>query len=540
MRKIFLFLLFVILQHFAFSQKNLALQSNVTYSQNLSDIWGYTDSVGNEYALVCLRAGVAIENITDPTNPQNVAIIPGPASTWRDAKTIGHFSYYINESSGGLQVINLKNLPNAPDSTDSYFWTPIIPGIGQLSTCHNIYIDTETGYGFLAGCNVNNGGVIIIDLFTNPGNPTFVAAAAAVYAHDVYARGDFIYTSDIYDGAFAIQNIANKDSIFTISSQTTPFTFTHNAWLSDDGNTIFTTDERNNAPVGAYDISDMNNIKYLDEFRPISSVNTGLIPHNVHVKNDYLITSFYTEGIVITDANRPQNLIEVGNYDTFDGGNGSYGGVWGAYPFFESGTILGSDSGTGLYVFKPNYTRACYLEGEVKDSLTGLALDGVTVTIVSEDANNAISAITGEYKTGQVTPGDFEVNFSKPGYTSQTISASLTNGVVTIVNVILAPVADVIDSMSTSIPILEGVEQFTAYPNPFNENTTIQFELLNLLPSTSLVVKDILGREVYQQSVTQPKGYLELGHNWEAGIYFVQIRTDQALSYPLKIIKNKN
>lgn len=520
----------------------MTLQSNVTYTQSLSDIWGYTDSVGNEYALVCLRAGVAIENITDPTNPQNVAIIPGPASTWRDAKTFGHFSYYINESAGGLQVINLKNLPNAPDSTDSYFWTPILPGIGQLSTCHNIYIDTETGYGFLAGCNVNSGGVIIIDLFTNPGNPIFVAAAASIYAHDVYARGDYMYTSDIYDGAFAIQNIANKDSIFTVSNQSTPSAFTHNAWLSDDGNTIFTTDEVNNAPVGAYDISDMNNIQYLDEFRPISSVNTGLIPHNVHVKNDYLVTSFYTEGIVITDANRPQNLIEVGNYDTFAGGNGSYAGVWGAYPFFESGTIIGSDSGTGLYVLKPTYTRACYLEGSVTDSLTGLALNGVLVNIISDDANSATSAISGEYKTGQVTAGDFDVTFSKPGYASQTINTSLSNGTVTIENVVLAPLPEPppADSMSTSIPVLEGVELFTAYPNPFNGSTIIQFELLDLAPTTSLMVKDILGRAVYQQPITQSKGYLEMGHNWEAGIYFVQLVANNAVSAPLKIVKNNN
>lgn len=538
MNKVFLFLLFATLHHFAFSQKNLELQANVTYSQNLSDIWGYTDSVGNEYALVCLRSGVAIENITDPTNPQNVAIIPGPSSTWRDAKTIGHFSYYINETGAGLQVINLENLPNAPDSTDSYFWTPIIPGLGQLSTCHNIYIDTETGYGFLAGCNVNNGGIIIIDLVTDPGNPIFVAAASSTYAHDVFARGDYMYTSDIFDGAFAIHNIANKDSIFTISSQTTPFTFTHNAWLSDDGNTIFTTDERNNASVGAYDISDMNNIQYLDEFRPLSSVNTGLIPHNVHVKDDFLVTSFYTEGIVITDANRPQNLIEVGNYDTFAGGNGSFGGVWGAYPFFESGTVLGSDSGTGLYVLKPNYTRACYLEGEVTDSITGMALSGVLVNIISDDANNEISAISGAYKTGQVTAGDFDVTYSKSGYTSKTITASLTNGEVTVADIALAPI--IIDSTTTSIPVLEGVEQFTAYPNPFNGKTIIQFELLDLAPSTSLVVKDLLGREVYQQSITQSKGYLELGDNWEAGIYFIQIMTDNALSSPLKIVKNSN
>jgi len=171
---------FILLPYFAFGQVNMELQANITYDQKLSDIWGYTDSLGREYALVCLQAGIAIEDISNPTEPKNVAIIEGPSSTWRDAKTFGQFAYFINESSGGLQIINLKNLPNAPDSTDSYFWTPLIPELGLLSTCHNIYIDEATGYGFLAGCNLNNGGVLVIDLFTDPGNPIYVSSAAVL------------------------------------------------------------------------------------------------------------------------------------------------------------------------------------------------------------------------------------------------------------------------------------------------------------------------------------------------------------------------
>ena len=423
MKKLNIIVLFILLHSFVFGQVNMELQANITYEDGLSDIWGYTDSLGREYALVCLRGGVAIENISNPTAPERVAIIEGPRSTWRDAKTFGQFAYFINETSGGLQIINLKNLPNAPDSTDSYFWTPMIPDLGLLSTCHNIYIDQSTGYGFLAGCNINNGGILVLDLFTDPGNPIFVSAAAPIYAHDVYTRGDFIYSSDIFDGAFAIQDMTNKDSIFTVSSQTTPFLFTHNAWLSDDSNIIFTTDERNNGSIGAYDISDMENIKLLDEFRPLASLNDGLIPHNVHVKDGFLVTSYYTEGVIITDANKPDNLIEVGNYDTFLGDNGSFNGVWGAYPFFDSRTVIASDIGNGLFVFKPTYTRACYLEGGVTDSLSGLPLEGVQVAILSSDANGDLSNIEGGYKTGQVSSGTFEVTFSKAGYQPKTVTS---------------------------------------------------------------------------------------------------------------------
>jgi len=525
------------LYNFGFGQVNMELQANVTYEDGLSDIWGYTDSLGLEYALVCLRGGIAIENITNPSTPERVAIIEGPRSTWRDGKTYGQFAYFINETSGGLQVVNLKNLPNTPDSTDSYFWTPIIPELGQLSTCHNIYIDEATGYGFLAGCNINNGGVVVLDLFTNPGNPIYVSSAAPVYAHDVYTRDNFIYSSDIFIGSFSIQDMTNKDSIFTVSSQTTPFLFTHNAWLSDDSNVIFTTDERGNAPIGAYDISDMENIKFLDEFRPLNSIGEGLIPHNVHIKNNFIVTSFYTEGVIIIDGNKPDNLIEVGNYDTFSGSNGSFNGVWGAFPFFESGTVIASDIGSGLYVFKPTYTRACYLEGSVVDSLSGLAIEGVQIDILSNDPNGDLSNITGDYKTGQVSPGIFDVSYTKAGYQTKTVSVILKNGELTNTDVLLAPIDSTI---TTSIPVLSSVEKLIAYPNPFSQTATIQYELTDMSIATNLVVRDLLGRQVSQQVIHQKAGFIKLGADWKPGIYFVQLVADGLGSLPLKIIKSSN
>ncbi|MFK7982329.1 MAG: choice-of-anchor B family protein [Saprospiraceae bacterium] len=537
MRIIPLITFFLLLSYTIFGQVNMELQANVTYDDKLSDIWGYTDSLGREYALVCLRGGIAIENISNPTEPERVAIIEGPNSSWRDAKTYGQFAYFINESSGGLQIINLKNLPNAPDSTDSYFWTPIIPELGLLSTCHNIYIDEATGYGFLAGCNINNGGVVILDLFTDPGNPIYVSAAAPVYAHDVYTRGDFIYSSDIFEGAFAIQDMSNKDSVFTVSSQTTPFIFTHNAWLSDDSNVIFTSDERENASIGAYDISDKNNIKFLDEFRPIASIGEGLIPHNVHVKNDFLITSYYTEGVIIMDGHKPDNLIEVGNYDTFSGENGEFSGIWGAFPFFESGTVIGSDINNGLFILKPTYIRACYLEGVVLDSISGLPLDGVAITILSADANKDLSNLNGSYKTGQVSAGVFDVSFAKAGYQTKTALARLENGELTVLNMALAAVDS---SMTTSIPLLSNVETLTIYPNPFINQMTLQYELTHLEANTQLVITDLLGQQISTQAINEKSGFIKLGIDWTPGVYFARLAANGLYSAPIKMIKTSH
>lgn len=517
-----------------FSQTNIELLSQVTYDDNLSDVWGYTDSTGREYAIVCLRGSISIEDLNDPVNPRTVAQFDAPRSTWRDAKTYGNFAYFTNENSGGLQIINLEALPAAPDTTDSYFWAPIIPDLGQLSSCHNLYIDTETGYGFLSGCNINNGGVLIIDLFSTPGDPVFVAAAAPIYSHDVYARGNLIYSSDINNGSFSIQDMSDVDNIITVARQNTPFNFTHNAWLSDDSNTIFTTDERGNAPIGAYDISDTDDIRLLDEFRPIASLNQNLIPHNVHVLNDFLVTSYYTEGIIITDANRPQNLVEVGNYDTFIGLNGTFSGVWGAFPYFDSGIVLASDIGSGLFVLRPNYTRACYLEGTVVDSLSGEALNGVSVIIFSNDPNEDVSNAMGVYRTGQVTSGTFTARYSKEGYETKNIEVNLVNGEVSIVDVALVNLSDV----TTSIPQIEELERFNVFPNPFANNFNVEFEFSSLPEETSLVVSDLLGRKIVQLSITAQRDRLTLGQDWNNGLYMVQLVNREGVSFPIRIVKN--
>ncbi len=530
MNRLFTFLLLIGLANSSIAQVNMELQSQINYTVRLNDVWGYTDDMSNEYALVGTRESTIIENITDPKNPVRLGEFLGPQSIWRDIKTYGKFAYVINETSNGLHVINLENLPDTLDATAATFWAPFIEELGDtLQSCHNIYIDTETGYGFLSGCNLNSGGVIIIDLFSEPGNPQFVAAAAATYSHDVFVRDNIIYSSDIFDGSFSIQNMSNLDSIYLINTQRTPFDFTHNTWLSDDSKTLFTTDERSAASIGAYDISDMTSIKFLDEFRPISSIADQPTPHNVHVKNDFLISSYYTEGVIITDAHRPQNLIEVGNYDTTIPGTG----VWGAFPFFDSGTVIGSDINSVVFVLKPTYVRASYLEGNVVDSLTNAPLQGVQVTILSSDANLDISRINGDYKTGQVTPGSFEVTYSKEGYFPKTIMADLVTAEVTILNVELVKDPNFV----TSIPEIEGLTEFAAFPNPFTKTITVKYELEDLQNDTYLIVNDLLGRTVQQQLISQKTGNLTIGANLESGIYFVQLMANGAISAPMKVIK---
>ena len=59
------------------SAMNMGLVGSYTYSNNeCSDIWGYVDSTGNEYALVGLRNGFSVVDLSSPSNPnQNFLLL---------------------------------------------------------------------------------------------------------------------------------------------------------------------------------------------------------------------------------------------------------------------------------------------------------------------------------------------------------------------------------------------------------------------------------------------------------------------------------
>ncbi len=439
MKKLLLLSVLLFIGYAGFSQLNTELVSSYDYEMAVNDVWGYVAPDGTEYALVGIQDGVSVVNLADPTQPEEVGFAPGPSSTWRDMKTWGEYAYAINETSDGLLVMDLTMLP---DTMSYYYWSPVIEELDstQLTTCHNLYID-EFGYAYLSGCDVNSGGPIFVDVFSEPGNPIYVGKSDPRYAHDVFARNNLLYGSDIYEGSFSIMDVSDKSNPVLLASQTTPFLFTHNTWLSDDGNTLFTTDERADAPTAAYDISDYDDIKLLDEFRPGNTIGRGVIPHNTHVLNDFLITSHYTDGVVIVDASRPSNLVEVGAYDTWLGGDGGFDGCWGAYPFLPSGLILASDREGGLNVIRADYVRACYLEGVVRHLETGELLSDVEVVIDSDDPNFKVTNLNGAFKTGQVTSGRFDVVLSKFGFQDKLVVVELVNGMVTEIEVELEPVA---------------------------------------------------------------------------------------------------
>ena len=421
-----------------FGQSDLTFISQTDYAElhntGLNDIWGYVDEQGNEYAIVGTEDGTSIMNVSDPANPFEVFWLPGENSTHRDPTVYGDYAYISTEAEEGLTIINLSPLPES-----NVLISTLFTGESGLSweSAHNCHVD-DAGYLYVFGANYGEGGVLIYDVNTMPMNPSFVGAFDNWYVHDGVAFGDTLYLAHVNDGFLSIVDISDRSNPQLLGTKITPDSFTHNIWPSDNREVVFTTDELPDAFIAAYDITDVDNITELDRVQ--SSPGQNVIPHNTFVLNDYLITSYYVDGITIHDAQHPQNLIEVAAYDTYPGQTPTFDGSWGVYPYLPSGIILASDRSEGLYVLQPDYQRASYLEGTITNQIDGNPIGNVSVDIIGNDQENLSSSL-GFYATGMPASGTYDISYFKVGYESQTISTEITQGNITVQDVVLTPIA---------------------------------------------------------------------------------------------------
>ncbi|MBL7816859.1 MAG: choice-of-anchor B family protein [Saprospiraceae bacterium] len=429
---------------------NITLRSNLPFAgQDCANICGYAAN-GKEYALVGNETGVGIVDVTNPSAPILLKQVPALTSIWREIKVYSHYAYVTTEAAGqGLQIIDLTKLSLSTPDVDVKSFKGPDGDLVSISKIHSLHIDVDKGflYAFggsstikVNGVNTSVNGAVVLDIKTDPWNPKYVGKYSTNYIHDGFVINDTLYGAHVYAGYFSIIDFRNKTAPVVLSTKTTPTAFTHNTWRSDDGKSLFTTDENNGSYLTSYNVSNTSNPVLLDKIRTPSGANA--IVHNTHVLNDFLITSWYTEGVTIVDAHRPQNLVQVGQYDTYNGAGATFNGAWGVYPYLPSGNLIVSNIENGLYVLTPQYVRACYLEGVVTNRVTGGPLSGVLVKINSTDMDKqATSNITGNYYTGQVSSGTFSVTYSKTGYVSKTVSVALVNGSVAIQDVALDPVS---------------------------------------------------------------------------------------------------
>ncbi|TNE54887.1 MAG: choice-of-anchor B family protein [Bacteroidetes bacterium] len=479
MKKIVLLLIGFSTSLFIFAQNtNVLFRSKVTFpGQTVANVWGYT-AQGREYALVGASKGLVIVDVTDPDAPQQIVQIPGPNNLWKEIKTYRQYAYIVSEGGQGVQIVDMSNLPSA--NLNYHFYTGDGPIQGQLGKIHALHIDVATGYLYAYGGNLFSGGAKVLDLNADPYNPVYAGKFSQLgYIHDGYVDNDTMYSAHIYQGFFAMVDMRDKNNPVVLATQNTPKKFTHNTWLSDDRRTLYATDETSNSYLASYDISDPDNITFLDQIQ--SNPGTNSVVHNTHILGNYAITAWYKDGFTIVDITRPDNLVQVGNYDTYPGGAGSgYDGCWGVYPYFPSGTIIASTielPGTSdgeLWVLTPQYVRACYLEGTITNGLTGNPLNGVIIDIVGSDQTQTSS--DGSYRAGQEAEGYFVVRISKTGFQEQEFTVYFQRGSVRKLNTTLYPTGglqvtgQVIDGAANT-PVSDAFVTFSSWSGSWETQT---------------------------------------------------------------------
>jgi len=352
----------------------------------LNDIWGWTDpQTGTEYALVGRTDGTAFVDVSDPTNPVFVGELPltddARINSWRDIKVYEDHAFVVADNAGdhGMQIFDLTQLRdvNANEMPVTFEETALYE---QVNSVHNVVINEESGYAYAVGSSGGGqtcgGGLHMINV-QDPTNPTFEGC----FADRSTGRSGTGYTHDAqcvtYDGpdqeyqgreicvganetALSVADVTDKDDPTAISTASYPdHAYVHQGWFTEDQRYFYQNDELDELQGKAeqtrtliWDMSDLDNPTLVDELMlPEESTD-----HNLYVEGDRMYQSNYKSGLRILDVSDPENPTEIAHFDTqpFGENDPGFQGSWSNYPYFESGIIVVSSIGEGLFVLTPS------------------------------------------------------------------------------------------------------------------------------------------------------------------------------------------
>ena len=298
-----------------------------------NDVWGYEAPDGKEYALLGVQDGTSIVDVSNPTKLKEIKFISSRKSTWKDIKTFGHYAYVVNESGGGMQILDLSKLPHD---------VPVAATYTGFSTSHNIYIDEDRKLLFAEG---NHSEPVRIFSLDNPLAPRKLSSLG-VECHDIYAKDGLLYVSEGGHGTIGIFDYNDPANPRLVSRfQIRRAGYVHNAWLTEDGRYLMTTEENTGKTMKMFDLADLNNVRQVGEV-----LAPGRLAHNTHIKGNFAYVAHYGSGLRIYDVSNPANMVEVAYWQKSASPGRGFVSAWGAYPFFKSGKILISDIEDGLVV----------------------------------------------------------------------------------------------------------------------------------------------------------------------------------------------
>ena len=344
-----------------------------------SSLWGWTDPDTNrEYAFMGRTNGTAFVDITDAANAVYLGNLPTHtgSSIWREMKAYGYYAYIISDQNGnhGMQIFDMRRLrdvvnPPVQFTEDGWYGdSPTTPW--GFQNCHDLVMNTQTGFAYGVGSNKCSGGLHMMDLKPDPLHPQFVGCFSNDgYTHDaqcvIYNGPDTQHVGQEICFAsntdtLTIVDVTNKSAPVMLSK--TGYAgvgYTHQGWLTADQRYFLIDDELDEVDFGhptwtyIWDLANLEVPVLMGHY----TGPTNAIDHNQYIHQGYSYQSNYQAGLRILDVSgiASATLTEAAYFDIYPSGNNpAFNGTWNNYPFFASGNVIVSGMEQGLFVLHPN------------------------------------------------------------------------------------------------------------------------------------------------------------------------------------------
>ena len=522
-----------------FISDNIILLSNwndSTLPQNslngsYNEVYGFANN-GMEYGVIGSTMGTHIIDVTDPTNPYEISMVPGAFQgigvTHRDFHVFENYLYAVcDQGASTLQIINLSDLPNSISvvyDSDSLF-----------NIAHNIFIDTTAKKLYacdVAGTNNSNtwdSPLMVFDI-SNPTQPILLHDMSGFInnTHDIWVENDTAYINIPSTGLVIYDFSSIPLSIGSLTSYPDQGT-NHSGWKKND--LYVFADENHGYDLKLVNTSSLGNLTISSLIN--SDVDPSSIAHNIIIKEQFAFISYYHDGLQVFDISNPSNPLKIGYYDTYlPNHHNGYAGSWGVYPLLPSGNILISDIQSGLFVLKlihdeiticesdsillngsPIYAEGYYYDFPV-DSLGYTTVD-ITELSYYHPLNNYFMAsiVNGD---SIFLEGDYQTQAGV--YVDSLISSWGCDSIVfTTLNI------------ETGVSISNYlIKTATIYPNPSNHLINIESPYLG-----EVILYDLLGNSIASYYKQSNKLVIPV-HSLCTGIYLLQIKNE---TYKLEVIK---
>ena len=361
-------------------------------SQRGNDIWGWIDpDTKREYALVGMTKSVVFVDVTDPVNPVHLGRLPTHDPTyeflWRDMKVYKDHMYVVVDGDGGMQVFDLRQLRSAPRTPKD--WDETAYYDGGIILAHNLAINEETGFAYLAGYALSREsddlgacknyesqlGLHIVDI-RDPVNPVYAGcfsdrpyvSTGRGYTHDtqcvLYRGPDAKYKGreicvSSNETHISITDVTDKSNPKMVGAATYPdVAYAHQGWLTEDHRYFLMNDEKDESNYLVektrtiiWDLDELEDPVYHSSF----FFPTRSTDHNLYVHGDYMYAANYKTGLRIVNISNINEPEEIAFFDTHPNSDshGTDAGAWSSFRFPKSGTTIVNSHPDGLLILDP-------------------------------------------------------------------------------------------------------------------------------------------------------------------------------------------